>query len=291
MDYLLGFLNVVIVILTLFLIVLILIQRGKGGGLAGAFGGMGGSSAFGARTGDVFTKVTVGVAIAWILLSMLMVVLTNRKPRSDWNDPAERGRRRTPAPRRGDSKTKSKDRSGVATPRAAGCARQRASGRHESALRASRSARPTDRSAQEVTDDAFCRQPRRSRGPSASASASSRPSTNLARPIEISPTRLCEAALLLSMTGFGEARLQNPRWTIVVEVRTVNNRHFKLSAKISEAHAMIEPALEQLVREKVRRGTVQVNLRIERPRRPEDYRLEPDGPGQLSRSAQEPARF
>ena len=52
----------------------------------------------------------------------------------------------------------------------------------------------------------------------------------------------------------------------LVEVRTVNNRHFKLSAKISEAHAMIEPALEQLVREKVRRGTVQVNLRIERPR-------------------------
>jgi preprotein translocase subunit SecG len=87
-DYILGFLNIVIVILTLFLIILILIQRGKGGGLAGAFGGMGGSSAFGARTGDVFTKVTVGVAIAWILLSMLMVVLTNRKPRSDWADPA-----------------------------------------------------------------------------------------------------------------------------------------------------------------------------------------------------------
>jgi uncharacterized protein (TIGR00255 family) len=75
------------------------------------------------------------------------------------------------------------------------------------------------------------------------------------------------------MTGFGEARFQSPRWTIVVEVRTINNRHFKLSARISESHAMIEPALEQLVREKVRRGTVQVNVRIERPRRPEDYRL------------------
>ena len=86
MDYLLGFLNFVIVVLTLFLIILILIQRGKGGGLAGAFGGMGGSSAFGARTGDVFTKVTVGVAIAWILLSMLMVVLTNRVPRSEFFD-------------------------------------------------------------------------------------------------------------------------------------------------------------------------------------------------------------
>ena len=75
------------------------------------------------------------------------------------------------------------------------------------------------------------------------------------------------------MTGFGEARLQNQRWTIVVEVRTVNNRHFKLSAKISDSYAMIEPALEQLVREKVRRGTVQLSLRIDRPRRPEDYRV------------------
>ena len=59
----------------------------------------------------------------------------------------------------------------------------------------------------------------------------------------------------------------------MVEVRTVNNRHFKLSAKISDSHAMVEPALEQLVREKVRRGTVQVSLRVERPHRPEDYRL------------------
>jgi len=75
------------------------------------------------------------------------------------------------------------------------------------------------------------------------------------------------------MTGFGEARHQDQRWTILVEMRTVNNRHFKLSAKISETHAMMEPALEQLVREKVRRGTVQLSLRIDRPRRPEDYRV------------------
>ena len=79
--------------------------------------------------------------------------------------------------------------------------------------------------------------------------------------------------MLLSMTGFGEARLQDSRWSVVVEVRTVNNRHFKLSAKISESYATIEPALEQLVREKVRRGTVQLSLRIDRPRRPEDYRV------------------
>jgi uncharacterized protein (TIGR00255 family) len=75
------------------------------------------------------------------------------------------------------------------------------------------------------------------------------------------------------MTGFGEARLQDKRWTIAVEVRTVNNRHFKLSAKLSESYAMMEPVIEQLVRDKVRRGTVQLSLRVDRPRRPEDYRV------------------
>jgi preprotein translocase subunit SecG len=113
-DYLLGFLNLVIVILTLFLIILILIQRGKGGGLAGAFGGMGGSSAFGARTGDVFTKVTVGVAIAWILLSMLMVVLTNRKPASDWNDSTVVASKDAGS-KTGGAKAKSSDKSGKAS--------------------------------------------------------------------------------------------------------------------------------------------------------------------------------
>jgi preprotein translocase subunit SecG len=85
-DVILAILNIVIVILTLFLIGIILIQRGKGGGLAGAFGGVGGSSAFGTKTGDIFTKITVGVAIAWILLSMLMVVLTNRRNVSAFDD-------------------------------------------------------------------------------------------------------------------------------------------------------------------------------------------------------------
>jgi uncharacterized protein (TIGR00255 family) len=75
------------------------------------------------------------------------------------------------------------------------------------------------------------------------------------------------------MTGFGDARFQDQRWSIEVEVRTVNNRHLKLSAKISEPYAALESELERQVREKVRRGAVQVNLRIDRPRRAEDYRL------------------
>jgi preprotein translocase subunit SecG len=77
------FLNVLLYILlainSLFLICLVLIQRGKGGGLAGAFGGAGGSSAFGTKAGDVFTRVTMIAAGVWISLNMLLVVLSNRR--------------------------------------------------------------------------------------------------------------------------------------------------------------------------------------------------------------------
>ncbi len=56
-----------------FLILLVLVQRGKGGGLAGAFGGMGGQSAFGTKAGDLFTRVTIVVASFWIVLCVLAV--------------------------------------------------------------------------------------------------------------------------------------------------------------------------------------------------------------------------
>jgi preprotein translocase subunit SecG len=55
----------------IFLILLVLVQRGRGGGLAGALGGMGGSSAFGAKAGDVFTRVTIVAAAIWIILCIV----------------------------------------------------------------------------------------------------------------------------------------------------------------------------------------------------------------------------
>ena len=66
-------LNCILLPLAIFLILLILIQRGKGGGLIGALGGTGGSSPFGSRAGDQFTRLTIYVAIAWLLLTMLQV--------------------------------------------------------------------------------------------------------------------------------------------------------------------------------------------------------------------------
>jgi preprotein translocase subunit SecG len=66
-------LTVLLIVTSLFMILLVLIQRGKGGGLAGAFGGAGGSSAFGSRAGDTFTRVTIVVAAIWILLTMILI--------------------------------------------------------------------------------------------------------------------------------------------------------------------------------------------------------------------------
>ncbi len=67
------FLMVLMFLTAVLLILLVLVQRGKGGGLAGALGGMGGQSAFGTKAGDMFTKITVGMATFWILLCMVAV--------------------------------------------------------------------------------------------------------------------------------------------------------------------------------------------------------------------------
>jgi preprotein translocase subunit SecG len=80
-----GILTSLLILTSLFMICLVLIQRGKGGGLAGAFGGMGGSSAFGTKAGDVFTRVTMITALVWILMSMILVVLYNREGTSAWD--------------------------------------------------------------------------------------------------------------------------------------------------------------------------------------------------------------
>jgi preprotein translocase subunit SecG len=75
-----SILNTLVIIAGLLLIFLILIQRGKGGGLSGAFGGSGGSSAFGSRAGDMFTRITIIMAAIWIFLIVIHVkVVQNSK--------------------------------------------------------------------------------------------------------------------------------------------------------------------------------------------------------------------
>src|SRR5689334_20722365 len=67
-QFLIAFLFIVVCLL---LILIILLQKGRGGGLSGAFGGVGGHSAFGAKTGDVFTWITVALTFFFILIAVI----------------------------------------------------------------------------------------------------------------------------------------------------------------------------------------------------------------------------
>jgi preprotein translocase subunit SecG len=60
--------------IAILLILIILLQRGRGSGLAGAFGGAGAAatSAFGAKTGDALTWITVGMAVLFLLFAIVL---------------------------------------------------------------------------------------------------------------------------------------------------------------------------------------------------------------------------
>jgi uncharacterized protein (TIGR00255 family) len=75
------------------------------------------------------------------------------------------------------------------------------------------------------------------------------------------------------MTGFGEAHRKDAQLAISAEARTINSRYFKLAIRCAEGYSTLEPQIEALVRQYIKRGTVQVTLRIERARASEDYRV------------------
>lgn len=75
MEFIVNLLSVLIFIASLVMILLILIQRGRGGGLIGALGGSGGSSPFGSRAGDTFTRITLITAGIWMFMIMLQILL------------------------------------------------------------------------------------------------------------------------------------------------------------------------------------------------------------------------
>jgi uncharacterized protein (TIGR00255 family) len=75
------------------------------------------------------------------------------------------------------------------------------------------------------------------------------------------------------MTGYGEARHQQPGLAVAVEVRSVNSRYFKLTFRSGDGYGALEPEVEAVVRRYIKRGTVQVALRIDRDPSPDDYRI------------------
>lgn len=71
-SFLVTVLMMLFALTCLFMMLVILIQKPKGGGLSGAFGGAGGSAqaAFGAKTGDLLTTITIGCFLVFLGLAI-----------------------------------------------------------------------------------------------------------------------------------------------------------------------------------------------------------------------------
>ena len=77
MTFLLYLTFTLFVLICLILMMLVLIQKGRGGGLASAFGGGGGNTAFGSKTGDVLTWATSIVFGVFLILGVALNLIAS----------------------------------------------------------------------------------------------------------------------------------------------------------------------------------------------------------------------
>ncbi len=71
-GFLMKFVAVLFVLVSLALILIVLIQKGRGGGLSAAFGGGGAGGVLGTKTGDFLTWVTIGLVCMFLFLAVIM---------------------------------------------------------------------------------------------------------------------------------------------------------------------------------------------------------------------------
>ncbi len=79
--------------------------------------------------------------------------------------------------------------------------------------------------------------------------------------------------MLLSMTGYGEARYSSETLTLSIELRALNNRYLKVSVRAPDPYHLLEAEFEKVIRRTVKRGTLQVQLRCEKQSTGQDFRL------------------
>ena len=68
---------------------------------------------------------------------------------------------------------------------------------------------------------------------------------------------------LRSMTGYAQARAVENGWSLRISVRSVNHRFLDLRLHVPEGFEPVEPRIRQIVRERVRRGHLDVTLHYE----------------------------
>jgi uncharacterized protein (TIGR00255 family) len=78
-----------------------------------------------------------------------------------------------------------------------------------------------------------------------------------------SKPRPARANGLKSMTGYAQTRIIENGWSLRVSVRSVNHRFLDLHLRVPEGFEPVEPRIRQIVRERVRRGHLDVTLHYE----------------------------
>jgi len=68
---------------------------------------------------------------------------------------------------------------------------------------------------------------------------------------------------LRSMTGYAQAQTGESGWNLRVSVRSVNHRFLDLHLRVPEGFEPLEPRIRQIVRDRVRRGHLDVTLRYD----------------------------
>jgi uncharacterized protein (TIGR00255 family) len=81
------------------------------------------------------------------------------------------------------------------------------------------------------------------------------------------------AGMLLSMTGYGEARHQSDALSLSIELRALNNRYLKVTLRAPEPYNLLEAEFEKVVRRDIKRGTIQIHLRIDKQTSAQDFRI------------------
>lgn len=75
------------------------------------------------------------------------------------------------------------------------------------------------------------------------------------------------------MTGFGEARHEGDSFSLLVELRAVNNRYLKVTVRGPDPYPLLEAEVEKVIRRTIKRGTLLVQVRINRQDGRGEYRL------------------
>ena len=68
---------------------------------------------------------------------------------------------------------------------------------------------------------------------------------------------------LKSMTGYAQARAVENDWNLRITIRSVNHRFLDLHLRLPEGFEPVEPRIRKILRERVRRGHLDVNLHYE----------------------------